>query len=56
MPRYFFDTYDGDRFVPDEEGQELEGIDAAKVAAQAALPEMARDVPLDGDQRVFWSA
>lgn len=53
MPRYFFDTYDGDSFFPDEEGQELAGIEAAKLAAQAALPEMARDKLPDGDQGVF---
>lgn len=53
MPRYFFDTYNGDNFIPDEAGIELEDIEAAKLAAQAALPEMARDKLPDGDQRVF---
>ena len=53
MPRYFFDTYDGHRFVPDEEGRELEGFQAAKDEAQRALPEMARDELPDGDQKAF---
>lgn len=53
MPRFFFDTYDGDRFVPDDQGQELSDIETAKLAAQAALPDMAKDKLPDGDQRVF---
>ena len=53
MPRFFFDTYDGDFFAPDNEGQDLEGIEAAKLQAQEALPDMAEDKLPDGDQRVF---
>jgi hypothetical protein len=53
MPRFFFDTYDGDFFAPDNEGQDLEGIEAAKLIAQEALPDMASDKLPDGDQRVF---
>ena len=53
MPRFFFDTYDGDFFAPDNEGQDLEGIEAAKLMAQEALPNMAEDKLPDGDQRVF---
>ena len=53
MPRFFFDTYDGDFFASDEEGQDLEGIEAAKLMAQEALPDMAEDKLPDGDQRVF---
>ena len=53
MPRFFFDTYDGDFFAPDNEGQDLEGIKAAKLQAQEALPDMASDKLPDGDQRVF---
>ena len=53
MPRFFFDTYDGDFFAPENEGQDLEGIEAAKLIAQEALPDMASDKLPDGDQRVF---
>ncbi len=53
MPRFFFDTYDGDFFAPDNEGQDLKGIEAAKLMAQGALPDMAEDKLPDGDQRVF---
>jgi hypothetical protein len=54
VPRFFFDTYDGEFFAPDHEGQELADIQAAKLVAQDALPDMASDKLPDGsDQRVF---
>ena len=53
MPRYFFDTYDGDRMVPDEVGLELPDIAVAKVEAQKALPDMARDAMPDSNHRTF---
>jgi hypothetical protein len=43
MARYFFDTDDGDTFVEDDEGQDLPDAEAAREAALAALPGMARD-------------
>ena len=52
MPRYYFDTDDGDGFIRDEEGQDLDGVEAARLQAQAGLADMARDVvPGDGLQR-----
>ena len=53
MPRFFFDTYDGDFFAPDNEGQDLEGIEAAKLQAQEALPDMAEDKLPNVDQGIF---
>jgi hypothetical protein len=53
VPRFFFDTYDGDLIIPDDEGQELEGLEAAKAVAQEELPHIARDELPDGDQRTF---
>ncbi|WP_262271547.1 DUF6894 family protein [Microvirga yunnanensis] len=53
MPHYFFDTYDDNLFVPDEVGQELEDIEAAKAVAQEELPQMAWDELPNGDQRTF---
>lgn len=53
MPRFFFDTYDGDRFIPDELGLELDDIEAAKIEAERALPDMAWDELPDGNQRTF---
>jgi len=53
MPRFFFDTYDGERFFPDESGLEFESIAAAKAEAQKALPDMAGEVlPVD-NHRTF---
>jgi hypothetical protein len=53
VPRFFFDTYDGNFFAPDHERQELADIEAASLVAQEALPDMASDKLPDGDQRVF---
>jgi hypothetical protein len=43
MPLYFFDSNDGDDFIRDEEGVELDGIDAARDEATAALAGIAKD-------------
>jgi hypothetical protein len=53
MPRFFFDTSDGERFFPDEEGLELESIEAAKSEGQKALPDMAKDALPNGNFRSF---
>ena len=53
MPRYFFDTSDGDKFVKDDKGCDLPDVVAARDAAQAALPDMARDRMPDGEARTF---
>ena len=44
MPRFYFDTYDGDLHVCDEDGLDLPNVEAVRVAALDALPAMARDV------------
>ena len=43
MPRYFFPSWDGDYFVPDQEGLDFEGFEQARAAAVEGLGEMARD-------------
>ena len=53
MPRYFFDTSDGDRLIPDDEGIEMQDIEAAKAEAQRALADIAKDALPDGEQRTF---
>ncbi len=53
MPRYFFDTYDGDLFLPDDQGIELENLAAVKAEASRGLADMAGDELPDGDQRSF---
>ena len=52
-PAFFFDTHDGDHLVPDETGLELDDLEAAKVEAQKALPDVAKEKLSDGHQRVF---
>lgn len=49
MPRYFFDITDVET-RPDEEGEELEGLNAARIAAVALSGELLRSFP---DR--FWS-
>ncbi|KFG68726.1 hypothetical protein [Microvirga sp. BSC39] len=53
MARYFFDTFDGERFVRDDVGLECETLEEAKSEGQRALPEMAREVLPDGNHRTF---
>jgi hypothetical protein len=54
MPRYFFDTDDSQTPIHDEEGLDLDGLEAARVQAQGALADMARDVvPGDGFHRTI---
>ena len=43
MPRYYFPSWDGDHFFPDDEGLEYEGVEQARAAAMESLGEMARD-------------
>ena len=44
MPRYFFDTRDGDTFIQDDHGSELPDLEAVKTVAATSLAELARDV------------
>ena len=53
VPRFFFDTYDGDLFIPDETGLGPEGLKAVKDEAQRTLREMAWDELPDSEQRCF---
>jgi hypothetical protein len=53
MPRFYFDIHDGDDFIPDHEGIDLEGVEDAKVEAVNTLPDMARDGLPEGDSRDF---
>jgi len=53
LARYFFDTYDGSRLISDTEGIELQNVGMAKIEAQKALPDLARDALPDGDQKTF---
>ena len=48
MPRYFFNTIDGQRY-PDEEGAELAGMPAVKARATKVIGEMLKERAED-----FW--
>ncbi len=54
MPRFFIDTSDGDLEIRDDQGIEFLCAEDARVAALAALPDMARDKIPDGDRRLFF--
>lgn len=54
MPRYFFDTDDGDDRFQDDEGMYFPDAGAARDAAIGALPDMARDkLHQDGDRHTL---
>ena len=54
MPRYFFDTHDGDTYLQDLAGQDLDGIEEVRLQAQSGLADMARDVvPGNGPERTM---
>ena len=44
MPRFYFDSRDGDSFIFDEDGLTFPDIETARDQATAALADMARDV------------
>lgn len=53
MPRFYFDTFDGDRTAVDHEGLECASRDRVQDQAIDALPDMAREVLPDGPNRMF---
>ena len=44
MPRFYFPSWDGDSFVPDEQGLDLEDLEHACALARIGLAEIARDL------------
>jgi hypothetical protein len=44
VPRYYFDTRDGDTFIADELGVVLPNLEAARDQAAVARAEMAKEV------------
>ena len=53
MPHYFIDTDDGETAILDRIGLELDNIERARAEAVRALPEIARDIAPDGEERVI---
>ena len=53
MPRFYFDSRDGERLVRDEDGLDLPDLAAAREEASRALGEIIKDILPDGDERVI---
>jgi hypothetical protein len=53
MTRYFFDTYDGESFIRDQDGLELSNLRKAEEEAARCLPEMAKDALPNSNRRDF---
>lgn len=51
MPLFYFDTREGPKFTPDDEGLEFPDLDAAEREAAEAAAEMGRDRLPKGDAR-----
>jgi hypothetical protein len=51
MPLFHFDVREGQRFIPDEEGIDCPGLDAAEREAAEAAAEIGRDLLPDGRAR-----
>src|SRR3954465_14720563 len=51
--RFFFDTFDGESWVQDDEGIECADHEAARNTAHAALAALAKDQVPNSDQRVM---
>jgi hypothetical protein len=55
MPRYYFHIRDGEEFVKDEEGIELEDIAEAQMEAAATLADVSKEFPLRSPQPLGFS-
>jgi hypothetical protein len=53
LPRFYFDTFDGDHIAVDSEGIECSSHRMVQDQAIDALPDMARESLPDGPNRTF---
>ena len=53
MPRFYFDTQDGDNFIKDEEGIEFDNVKMARDEAVVCLSDIAKDAMPDGEVHDF---
>lgn len=44
MARYYFDTRDNEKFIPDDTGVEITSFNEVKLAASQAMADFAKDV------------
>lgn len=54
MPRFFFDTYDGEHVLSDIDGIEFAALEDVREAAVRALPDIARDRVPAGNAMEMW--
>lgn len=53
MPRFYFDVRDDGSFTSDDEGREIDTLDAAELAAAEAAAEIGRDrLPMSNARKV----
>ena len=50
MPRYYFDTYNGQEWAIDQTGLEIEDLEQAQKEAHAAFADIANDELPDGSE------
>ena len=43
MPRFYFDVTEGPKFIPDEDGFDLDSVEAAEHEAMQTLVQLGRD-------------
>lgn len=53
LPRYYFDTFDGERASVDSDGIECSSLQMVRHQAIDALPDMAREILPDGPNHSF---
>lgn len=51
MPRFYFDSRDGDLFIRDDEGLDLDTVEQARDEATAGLADLAKDAIPGGVRR-----
>jgi hypothetical protein len=51
MPQYHFDIVDADTVIQDQQGMELDGLEAARVEAVNRLPDFSQGIPPDNEKR-----
>jgi hypothetical protein len=51
MSRYYFDTTDADTVIQDQQGMDLDSLEAARIEAVNRLPDFTQGIPADNEKR-----